>query len=578
MHWRNASTGEVVALQVKDSGKGKSRRQDDDAPRGIALERWTLRALPPPYPSPPPISSSSSYRAGIVHFRTMQPHVRQLPVQVLADRLRSGQSGLKIGLRVSSADLSDGADDGELTEAYRSLETGLVGLQEPFDSTLGPNTTDRYTFPAVTLSNGLFELDVQYRQDVDFWLASGADETADLPEDEYFAPTIRPPASSFSQQPTAQPIRDAHANVSAGLTATRPDGPLRPSRPPIVTGESSRAKWSSTESLPFAVASSSLSGSQSGRPGSDRVSIVKKLTPELTAFQASASPTTATQSGRRYSGLGNTVDSHIRGSSSGVGVGLGIVNRSSSGSISAISGSSYDRPSSLQRPSSYLSQSGRSFTQINSALHTSPGQGEMSRPRLQSLLSSPAGMVALGGTGMSASPGTPPFLGAGIRTSSSPSTSYTRPSSFGSRGISMLGPNTGSPTPPIPESHESGDEQPSSLGPSTSVTGSRNMRRYSSSFGQGQMPQRRPSSWLGAGSTTSSGDPGSLVFGASSRGEGSGAESRRLSTRGSDGFDVRRSSVTSLSRGVSVIYWGEIPADWEVSACNADSSRKGGDQ
>ncbi|GHJ85175.1 hypothetical protein NliqN6_1577 [Naganishia liquefaciens] len=536
LHWRNASTGERIALRVDASGKGKSRRDDDDddVPRGIVLERWSLRVLPPPQPVPPLMTSSSSYRAGIAHFRAMQPFVQQLPAQILADRLRSGQTGLKIGIRVSSADLADAMDDEEMGAAYRSLESGLVGLQEPFDPNLGSATTDRYTFPAVALSNGLFQLDMQYRQQVDFWLANDTDETVDLAEDEYFTPTIRPPSSSRTQQMTAQANREVHANVSAGLTATRPDGPLRPSRPPIVQGDSSRGKWSSTESLPFAVGPSTLSGSQSGRYGVDRVS---------------ASPTATTQFGRRYSGLGNSGDSGSRRAPSpSAGVGLGIVNRSSSGSISAISGTSYDRPSSLQRPSSYLSQSGRSFTQINSALHASPSQGESPRPRLQSLLSSPAGMVALGGTGMSPSPGTPPFLGAGFRTSSSPSTSYTRPSSFGSRGLSMLGPNTGSPTPPIPESHEGGDEQPRSVGASTSVTGSRNMRRYSSSFGQGQIPQRRPSSWLGAGSTTSSGDPGSLVFGASSRGEGSGAESRRLSARGPEGFDGRRSSVTSLSR------------------------------
>jgi hypothetical protein len=272
LHWRDASTGERIALNVEDRGKGKSRQ--DDAPKGIVLERWTIRALPPSQATSTsqPASSSSSYRAGITHFRAMQPHVRQLPIQALADRLRTGQPGLKIGIRVASAEGTNGGDRREVEDAYRSLERGLVGLQEPFDSTMDPNPTDQYTFPAVPLSNGVFELQVQYRRDVDFWLANDADELDDSPRDEYFTPTIRPPIPNPVQLAPVQPIRDASPNTAAGLTATRPNGPLHPSRPSLVSEDSSRGRWSSTESLPFAVNSSSVSGSQTGRQGADRVS------------------------------------------------------------------------------------------------------------------------------------------------------------------------------------------------------------------------------------------------------------------------------------------------------------------
>jgi hypothetical protein len=188
------------------------------------------------------------------------------------------------------------------------------------------------------------------------------------------------------------------------------------------------------------------------------------------------------------------------------------------------------------------------------------------------------------GSGVSASPGTPPLLGylGRASTSFSPSTSHSRPSSLG-RGLptNLHGTAAGSPTPPIPETHESGDDNEGAIGPSTSIASSRNIRRYSSSFGQQQQPhQRRATSWLGAGSTTSSGEPGSLVFGASSRGDGSAGESRRTSGRGSmDGFGMRRSSVTSLSRGVSqgVPYFRAVTKLGFV-ACGTDASGERCDQ
>ncbi|KAI5451895.1 autophagy protein 13 [Naganishia albida] len=288
--------------------------------------------------------------------------------------------------------------------------------------------------------------------------------------------------------------------------------------------DAARSKWSSTESLPFAIAPNAASGSYGSRPG-------------IQGNRVSGSPIP----GRRYSNLGSSAEPSSRASPNlGSGIGLGINSRSSSGNKSP--GNSYERPSSLHR-NSYLSQSGRSFTHITTAGGASPGYSGESRPRLQSLLSSPA----MGATsGVSASPGTPPSLGylGRASTSFSPSTSHSRPSSLG-RGLpsNLHGAAAGSPTPPIPETHESGDDNEV---PSPSIASSRNMRRYSSSFGQQTQQQRRTSTWLGHGSATSSGEPGSLVFGASSRGDGSAGESRRTS---GSGFGMRRSSVTSLSRG-----------------------------
>jgi hypothetical protein len=251
----------------------------------------------------------------------------------------------------------------------------------------------------------------------------------------------------------------------------------------------------------------------------------------------------------------------MRGSplSTGGGIGLGISRTSSTGG-GGITGTNYERPSSsYQRPSSYLSHSGRSFTQIGGGSMPAPagggsyGASETSRPRLQSLLGAHAGMAA--------SPGTPPFPGSGgSRPSSfsySPSTAYLSNAagrSSSTRAINHYVTETG--TPPIPETHESGDDTdvPGGGGggpapaPGTSFgAGSRNLRRCSSSFGQQQqvLQQQRRGTPLGGGSTTSSGDPGSLMF--------AGSESRRTSARGSfDSMGMRRPSVTSLTRVVSV--------------------------
>ncbi|KAJ9109357.1 hypothetical protein QFC21_000687 [Naganishia friedmannii] len=314
-------------------------------------------------------------------------------------------------------------------------------------------------------------------------------------------------------------------------------------------------------------------GSAGGVAGSEGGSGGSFTSPRYGTLQSdrvSSSPIPALQIGRKYSGLGGGAsESGVRGSprSTSGGIGLGISRTMSSGG-GGVAGTSYERPSSsYQRPSSYLSHSGRSFTQIGggptpaAAPGTSYGASETSRPRLQSLLSSHSATAGQ-------SPGTPPFLGSGgSRPSSfsfSPTTTYLTNAaarSSSTRAINHHAPDTG--TPPIPETHESGDDTdvPGDVGgtaaaPGTSFgAGSRSIKRYSSSFGQQQQPQtqqqqQRRGTPFGGGSTTSSGDPGSLMF--------VGSESRRTSARGSfDSMGMRKPSVTSLTR----VHAPPTPAD-----------------
>jgi hypothetical protein len=144
---------------------------------------------------------------------------------------------------------------------------------------------------------------------------------------------------------------------------------------------------------------------------------------------------------------------------------------------------SYDgRPSSLQRPSSYLSSSGRSFSQLNEP---------RSRPS----------NLANNLTGAGTSPSRASFRGPlslSPSSSSIPRTNVpTRPGLTGHQS---------NPTPPIPEYHEeeAGHGVPVPVIPHS-------LKRYSSSFGQ-----RRPSFNLGLNpgapsSAASSLDPGSLA-------------------------------------------------------------------
>ncbi|KAJ9125692.1 hypothetical protein QFC22_000655 [Naganishia vaughanmartiniae] len=641
--------GRRIAVQLDLAGTGDRNRTVSSGKdrHGIVLERWTLRALPTSSSSAN-ASSSASYRAGINHFRELFSYLGSLPTHELVQRFRDqqGNSRLGIGVKVWSAEGVDGDNERALEDAWRKMERGLVPLHEiisrPGTSTEARSqaaATIHHSFPSVTLGNAQFQLKVEARRDVDFVVDvsstdnssgdSSSSESYSQPretqqeeeEEEYFTPTIRhesnttaasPRTRAFSQL-SSSPSRQSERNpvhlasvqpVTAGLSATRPAGPLSSPRSSSrssntdnisqeqqtggttmsttaktrgeTSEESRRATAEDQHRLPpFAVSPFQGQGASSGsfttnnaRYGAlqqqgDRLAKwaggilgLESLVVLLDQTAGVEDHSRAHGMGRyrvigRYSGFGGGLESGVRGSplSTGGGIGLGISRIPSSGGT-GVAGTSYERPSSYQRPSSYLSHSGRSFTQIGQPAvpGTSYGASDTTRPRLQSLLSSHSGMAA--------SPQTPPFLGSGgSRPSSfsfSPTTGHLAnppARSSSTRAINHHAVDTG--TPPIPETHESGDDtdDPGGNGGATAApgtsfgAGSRNLRRYSSSFGQHQQvqQQQRKSTPLGGGSTTSSGDPGSLMF--------IGSESRRTSARGSfDSMGMRRPSVTSLTR------------------------------
>ena len=221
--------------------------------RGIVLERWTLRSLQVPsdptpsasssstsplnstsssstfvrpertstrtqrhQPQNPYPSSSTSYKSGIVHFRSLYQYIRLLPAYQLYQRCkRGGKVGndIRIGIKLWSAEgyeeewvsetqeQSHHGDDEAgrhsptyirrspeegVSQAWKLMEHDLIGLDEPLSkhssqikSSLRNEGQDHdrtkeeqrieYTFPTVALSHGLFSLSVEAREAVDFW-------------------------------------------------------------------------------------------------------------------------------------------------------------------------------------------------------------------------------------------------------------------------------------------------------------------------------------------------------------------------------------------------------------------------
>jgi hypothetical protein len=199
-----------------------------------------------PTPATPYPSSSASYKSGIIHFRSLYQYVRLLPAFDVYQRTRRGRAnssgsragGLKVGIKLWSAegyedewvregddrsnyhdndyDTDEELDRGRhsptyrrrtpeegLKEAWKKMEEGLIGLEEPIEAFCSPvsgpsaGCQDRrakdadqsgrtqgrpvdsderlkehmleYEFPTLPLSHGLFSLAVQAREDVDIW-------------------------------------------------------------------------------------------------------------------------------------------------------------------------------------------------------------------------------------------------------------------------------------------------------------------------------------------------------------------------------------------------------------------------
>lgn len=285
LYCRTRHGDNVVAVQLESGTRDRSREQQSKRKHGIVIERWTLRALPSSATtaanSVASASASSSYRAGCIHFRELFAYVETLPAHELVQRIR-GQQGhdqrLGIGVKVWSVGEAAAAVDGPdgeraLEEAWEMMEDGLIPLHEPVTplsasshSRQRESTTIHRSFPPVTLGNAQFQLQVEARRDVDFFVDISSRDSSlgnssmsssqnssreedehryqeeeqreeEEEEEEYFTPTIRHDASApasprrvsylSANQIPWNPVHLANVQpVTAGLSATRPAGPL----------------------------------------------------------------------------------------------------------------------------------------------------------------------------------------------------------------------------------------------------------------------------------------------------------------------------------------------------------------
>ncbi|ORX41078.1 autophagy-related protein 13-domain-containing protein [Kockovaella imperatae] len=202
---------------------------------GIVLERWTLNASTPDSSSS--MAPHTAYRLGIIHFRALFALVRLLPAYRLFRRLRRANSGLRLGIKLW------GPEGYTNDAAWQVMERGLIGLGVGLDQLAlagaPAEVTEVYEPPETDLFGTKFGLRVEYRPEVDF---SAEDMESILSEkfvdmdEEWFKPTVT--ASRKVSAPTPIP---STSPIPQRQTATG------------ASGRSTSSRWGSlVEGLPFA--------------------------------------------------------------------------------------------------------------------------------------------------------------------------------------------------------------------------------------------------------------------------------------------------------------------------------------
>ncbi|WVF67999.1 hypothetical protein IAT40_002761 [Kwoniella sp. CBS 6097] len=528
-------------LGNKGKGKEKERRA------GIVLERWTFRAQL----SAADAASSSqagphiAYRLGIIHFRALYSLIRLLPTYRLFRRLRRANNGIRMGLKLWAPEGYPNTSEG-LAEAWEVMERGLVGLDTGLDELVSGEEVDheeiqRYDLPKLDMFGNEYTLSTEYRPEVDFNVedmeAVLSEKFVDMDED-WFKPTVArsnsradtesgpssvdsrsAPSVSASRKfagptpipSTQSPIPQRQQALHPGSLLSAGGGSISGSKPRSSAGSrvpsSQREKlnvgsigtdrWGPLgEGLPFAgPASGAGQGDTQGQPPSPSMATpaailaARRLSGHSIQPFASASPSASL--------LRSTPPQQYQS-------GAPIPTASTSVSARPVIGSS--RPSSIGRTSSFLSQSGRSYTHAQIAnmyagSASPPVTGAMSGIGVQIPASSPL-------------PGQSP-----VSPSSLSFTKQPVPRSISGRPLYMT-PSSSSPF--IPGSL---DKEPSSVSSATGQPGI--IKRYSSSLSQ-RSGRAITGTSTGVAGSAIAGSQGSSVDGSPSVGQ---SLLRRTSTR-----------------------------------------------
>ncbi|KAK8850453.1 hypothetical protein IAR55_004371 [Kwoniella newhampshirensis] len=512
----NRNGGKVALDTALLSAKGKGKEKESRS--GIVLERWTLRAQSPPSdaPSSSQLAPHTAYRLGIVHFRALYSLIRLLPAYRLFRRLRRANNGLRMGIKLWGPEGFPNSHEG-LIEAWEVMERGLVGFDMGLDELVkgeevDPEELQRYDFPKLDLFGNEYSLSTEYRPEVDFHVedmeAVLSEKLVDMDE-AWFTPTVArrrsEEAGSTTEQEQARPVKKL--STPSSLQANTSPIPQRQQAPPAGSFASA-GSYTASRPVGSRVTSGTI-GSQKranvGSLGTDRWGALAEDLPFASALSSNAadgrgqeppSPSVGTSAAivaaRRLSGHSiqpfastSPSTSLLRSTPPHPQIGAPIP------TTAARPGMGGSRASSIGRTSSFLSQSGRSFTHAQIA-------------NMYAGSASPPITGAMSGLHISSSP--PP----GQSPVSPSSLSFAKqpvPRSISGRPFYMT-PSGSSPF--VPESLE---REPSSL---SSTTGPPQIiKRYSSSLSQRSgrpigSPGGGPPQAATAGSQGSSGDGSSL--------------------------------------------------------------------
>ncbi|GMK54442.1 hypothetical protein CspeluHIS016_0110280 [Cutaneotrichosporon spelunceum] len=356
---------------------------------GIVLERWTLRVSDQEVadPAESEMAPPTAYRLGIIHFRALYAFIRLLPAYRLFKRLRRLNTGLRLGIKLWGPEGYSNSKEGR-DEAWNVMERDLVGIDVPLEYMIPgrepeattSSTCERYDFPALDLFGSMYELGVEYRPNMDFDVEDMesvlSERFVDMDED-WFTPTVarhrleaearaagtspyssspsRPSPVQASPSPARYPIPGSSLRYETG--SYRPSSGTTPREPSSLGA----AKWGALgENLPFA------SGAQNGTP------------PSPSAATGGAPSTTGSIPYRRLSAHSfQPFRSYSASPSASVLRNLTVVSAGATGTPAASgtpgspntsgNGRAIPGPSTTGRQSSFLSQSGRSYSHAQMA-------------------------------------------------------------------------------------------------------------------------------------------------------------------------------------------------------------------
>lgn len=140
----------------------------------------------------------TAYRLGVSHFRSLYALIRLLPAYRLYRKLRRANSGLRMGIKLWTAEGYPNSADG-LAEAWEVMERGLLGLDIGLDRILAaphelePEEPQRHDLPALDIFGTRYTVSVDYRPEVDFHVEDMesvlSEKFVDMEED-WFTPTV----------------------------------------------------------------------------------------------------------------------------------------------------------------------------------------------------------------------------------------------------------------------------------------------------------------------------------------------------------------------------------------------------